>query len=65
MKHGKYKGKKDFKTYKDYKDKGKKSCYMAKDSNSSEEDEIIYIVFKDESDVENDKMALISCISEN
>lgn len=60
-----YKGKKDFKSYKDYKDKGKKSYYMAKDSDSSEEDEIVYIATKDESDDENDKMSLIYHVSKN
>ena len=33
----KYKGKKEFKNYKDYMEKGKKSCFMAKDSDNSEE----------------------------
>ena len=61
-KHDKYKGKKDFKSYKD---KGKKSCYVAKDFDSSEEDEMVYIVVKDESDDENDKMVLISHVSKN
>ena len=34
----KIKEKKYFKSYKENKDKGKKSIYMAKDSNSSDED---------------------------
>ena len=55
----KYKSKKEFKNYKG---KGKKSCFMAKDSDDSE-DEMIYIVVKDESDDEKDKMALISHVS--
>ena len=38
---------------------------MAKDSNGSEDDEMIYIVVKDESDDEGDKMALISHVSKN
>ena len=38
---------------------------MAKDYDSSDEDEIVYIVVKDESDDENDKMALISHVSKN
>ena len=41
----KFKGKKYFKSYKD---KGKKSCYIAKDSNSDNEDERVYIAIKDE-----------------
>ena len=54
-------GKKDFKNHKSFKDKGKKTCFMAKDSDISE-DEIVYITMKDESnnDEEEDKMALIS-----
>ena len=64
-KHEKYKGKKEFKSYKDYKEKGKKSCYMVKDFDSSEEDEMVYIFVKDESNDENDKMALISHVSKN
>ena len=51
--------KKDFKNHKSFKDKGKKTCFMAKDSDNSE-DEIVYIVVKDESNDEGDKMALIS-----
>ena len=51
----KVKRKADFKRYKDYKDKGNQSCYMAKDFDSSEEDEVVYIVVKDESDDENEK----------
>ena len=37
---------------------------MAKDSDSSE-DEMVYIIVKDESDDEGDKMALISNVSKN
>ena len=44
----KYKGRKDSKNHKSYKDKGKKTCFMAKDFDNSE-DEIVYIVVKDES----------------
>ena len=51
----KHKGKKEFKIHKNYKDKGKKSCFMAKDSDNSE-DEMVYIVVKDEFDYEEDKM---------
>ena len=38
---------------------------MAKDFDSSNEDEMIYIAIKDESDDENDNMDLISHISKN
>ena len=58
-------GKKDFKSFKD---KGKKTCFMAKDSNDFDdgEDEIVYIAVKDESNNdEEDKMALISHVSKN
>ena len=47
-----------------YKDKGNKTCFMAKDFDNSE-DEMVYIVVKDESDDEGDKMALISHVSKN
>ena len=57
------KGKKDFKNFKDYKDKGKKSFFIAKDSDSSEDDEMVYIVVKYESDDEGDKMTLVSHVS--
>ena len=57
----KYKGKKNFKSFKD---KGKKTCFMAKDSNNSE-DEIVYIAVKDESDDEGDNMALTSHVRKN
>ena len=60
----KYKGKKEFKGHKSYKDKGKKTCFMAKDSNNTE-DEMVQIVVKDESDDEEDTMALISHVSKN
>ena len=38
---------------------------MAKNSNGSDEDEMVYITIKDESYGENDKMTLISHISKN
>ena len=46
----KYNDKKNFKGHKSFKDKGKKTCFMAKDSKDSNnsEDEIVYIVVKDE-----------------
>ena len=56
--------KKNFKIHKSFKDKGKKTCFMAKDSKDSDssEDEIVYIAVKDESDndEEEDEMTLIS-----
>ncbi len=42
-----------------------KSCFIAKDSYSSEDDEMVYIVVKDEFDDERDKMTLISHVSKN
>ena len=38
---------------------------MAKYSDSSDDEEMVYIAIKDESNNENDKMALISHISKN
>ena len=38
---------------------------MAKDSDSSKDDEMVYIVVKDESDDERDKMKLISHVRKN
>ena len=64
-KHNKYKCKKDLKNCKDYKDKGMKYCFMAKDSNSSDDDEMVYIDVKDEYDDEEGKMVLISHVSKN
>ena len=46
-------------------DKGKKYCYMTKDFDSSDDDEMVYIVVKDESDDEEDKMELISHVKKN
>ena len=48
-KDNKWNGKKDFKSFKN---KGKKTCFMAKDSEDSDngEDEIVYIIVKDDSD---------------
>jgi hypothetical protein len=63
-KSNKFKGKKEFKNYKDYKDKGKKSYFTAKDSDNNE-DEMVYIVVKDESDDEGDKMVIISHVRTN
>ena len=62
----KFKGKKYFKGYKDYKDKGKKSYYIAKDSDSDNEDEMVYIAIKDELDDDyNKNISLISHVSKN
>ena len=47
-----------------YKDNGKKSCFMAKDSDNSEV-EMIYIAVKDESNDEGDNMTLISHVRKN
>ena len=57
-KFSKYKGKKD---YKSYKDKSKKSYYIVNDSNS-EEDEIVVVKDNFENE-ENGNIALISRVS--
>ena len=59
-----HKGKKEFKNHKNYKDKGKKTCFMSKDSDNNE-DEMVYIDANDESDDEGDKMTLISHVIKN
>ena len=48
--------KKNLKNHKSLKDKGKKTCFMAKNCKDSDtsEDEIVYIVVKDESDNDNE-----------
>ena len=58
------KEKNDFKSHKSYKEKGKKTCFMAKGSDNSE-DKIVYIAVKDESDDERDKMELIPHVNKN
>ena len=69
MKGHKCNDKKNFKRHKSFKEKGKKTCFMAKDSKilDSNEDEIVYIAMKDESDNDEgeDKMALISHVRKN
>ena len=54
----------NFKGHKSFKDKGKKTCFMAKNSKDldSSEDEIVYIAIKDEydNDDEEDEMALFT-----
>ncbi len=64
-KDNKYKGNKDFKHYKYYKDKGRKSYFIAKDLDSNEDDEMVYITVKDQSDDKGDKMTLISHVRKN
>ena len=60
----KYKDKKEFEGHKFYKEKGKKTCLIAKDFDNNE-DEIVYIAIKDESNDKGDKMALVSHVSKN
>ena len=60
----KYKGNKEFKGHKSYKEKGKKTFFMVKDFDNSE-DKIVYIAVKDESNDEGDMMALISHVRKN
>ena len=65
----KWYGKKDLKNHKSFKEKCKQTCFMAKDSKDldSSEDEIVYIVVKDESnnDEKEDEMTLISHVRKN
>ena len=63
-KSNKYKGKKEFKGHKSYKEKGKKTYFMAKYFDNSE-GEMVHVAIKDQSDNEEDKMALISHVSKN
>ena len=62
-------GKKNFKNQKSFKDKGKKICFMAKDSEDSDssEDEIVYIAIKDEfdNDEEEDEIVYIAVKDES
>ena len=63
-------GKKNFINHKSFKDKVKKTCFMAKDSKDldTSNDEIVYIAIKNESDndsEEDDEMALISHVRKN
>ena len=64
MKSHKFNGKKDLKNHKSFKDKGKKTFFMAKYSDNSE-DEIVYIAIKDESNDEGDKREFISHVRKN
>ena len=52
------------KSHKTYKEKAKKTCFMAKDFDNSK-DEMVYIVVKDEFDDKEDKMALIYHVKKN
>ena len=64
---GKYKSRRD-EDNKDYKDKGKKSCYIAeeeiKDGSDNHDDEVVYVAMKDESN-EDEATALVSCVNKN
>ena len=50
---------------KDYRDKGKKSCYISDEQDSDEnDDEVIYVAMKDESNVD-EAIALMTCVNKN
>jgi hypothetical protein len=59
-----YKSRKD-EDNKEYKDKGKKSCYIVeeetKDGSEDRDDEVVYVAMKDESDEDT----LVSCVNNN
>ncbi len=61
----KYKSRRD-EDNKDYKDKGKKSCYIAeeetKDGSDNHDDEVVYVTMKDESN-EDEVATLVSCVN--
>lgn len=63
----KYKRRRD-EDKKEYKDKGKRSCYIAeeetKDASKDHDDEVVYVVMKDESD-EDEATVLVSCTNKN
>ena len=63
----KYKSRRD-EDNKDYKEKGKKSCYVAqeetKDGSNDHDDEMVYIAMKDESN-EDEATTLITCMNKN
>ena len=49
----------------DYRDKGKKSCYIADEQDSDEnDDEVVYVAMKDESN-EDEATALMTCVNKN
>ena len=56
----KYKSRRD-KNNKEYKKKGKSSCYIAKEEKS---DEVVYVAMKDESN-EDKATALVTCVNKN
>ena len=63
----KYKSRRD-EDITNYKDKGKKSCYIVKeetkDGSDDHDDEVVYVVMKDEPD-EDEITALVTCINKN
>ena len=63
----KYKGRRD-EDSKDYKDKGKKSCYIVeeetKDDSDEHDDEVVYVAMKDKSN-EDEATALVTCVNKN
>ena len=59
----KYKNKREGNS-RDYKDKGKR-CYIVEEENSDENDnEVVYVAMKDESD-EDKKKKLVTCVKKN
>ena len=61
----KYKSKRDDNN-KDYRDKGKKSCYIIEEDTMEDyddhDDEVVYVAMKDESD-EDEVIVLITCVN--
>ena len=50
---------------KDYRDKGKNSCYIADEQDFDEnDDEVVYVAMKDEFD-EDEETALMTCVNKN
>ena len=50
---------------KDYKDKGKRSCYIAKEETSDEhDDEVVYVAMK-EKFAEDEATTLVTCVNKN
>ena len=64
-KSSKFKGNKVLKSYNDYKNKVKKSCLMAENFDSNDNDEMVYTTIKYESDDELDNTVLISHVIKN
>ena len=48
---------------KDYKDKGKR-CYIVEEDSDENDDEVVYVAMKDESD-EDEAIALVTCMNKN